>query len=64
MESGPDQDPKDQNRQTWMGLLAAVALVLLGAYVMVKFKQSNDTFNCIAAGHHNCTPAIDLHAPR
>ena len=64
MESGPDDDPKEQDRRTWMGLVAAVVLVLLGAWGMVKFKQSNDMFNCIAAGHHNCTPAVDLHAPR
>lgn len=55
MPKPPDDDPRQQG--AWLGLAAAIVLVVLGVWLMVAFKKSTDTLDCIAAGHHDCVPA-------
>jgi hypothetical protein len=48
----------DDNRQqgSWLGLVAAIVLVVLGVWALLAFQKSSETLDCIAAGHHNCVP--------
>jgi hypothetical protein len=29
---------------------------VVGVWVMVAFKKSSDTLDCVASGRHNCMP--------
>ena len=48
-------EPDDQ-QGTYLGLLAAAVLIVLGVWLVVAFKKSSDTLDCMAAGHHDCVP--------
>jgi hypothetical protein len=54
-EPSPD-DQKNRDARTLAGLAVAIVLVVLTVFLLVKFKQSSATLDCIAAGHHNCAP--------
>ena len=56
----PDQDPSDndknQDAKTLAGLIAAIVLVALAVFVMVKLKDGTKLLDCIASGRKNCAP--------
>jgi hypothetical protein len=51
--------PKDEEPKSppWLGLLAAILIVVIGVWALLAFQKSSDTLDCIAAGHHDCVPA-------
>jgi hypothetical protein len=53
----PPPDDEDRGQGTpWLGLVVAILIVVVGVWVMVAFKKSSDTLDCVASGRHNCMP--------
>ena len=53
------EEPEGDERSdlaTWGGLLAVIVLVGLAVWLLIAFKHSSDTLDCVAQGRHNCLP--------
>jgi hypothetical protein len=46
--------PEEPNNATLVGLAAAILLVALAVWLLVAFKHSSDTLDCLAAHHRDC----------
>jgi hypothetical protein len=54
MEQPPEEPRSDA--ATLAGLAAVIALVALAVWALLAFQHSSNTMDCMAAGHHDCTP--------
>jgi hypothetical protein len=52
----PPDDEDARQRANLIMLLAALILVVGGVWLLIKFRESSQTLDCIAAGHRNCVP--------
>jgi flagellar biogenesis protein FliO len=48
----PPEEPN--NAATLVGLAAAILLVALAVWLLVAFKHSSETLDCLAAHHRDC----------
>lgn len=51
-----DDELKQRNRQTMLGLAAALILVVLGTLLVREVVREARQSDCVAAGHRNCEP--------
>lgn len=54
--SEPEDDDKNQDAKTLVGLAVAIVLVVLTVFLLMKLKQGTALLDCIASGRKNCVP--------